>query len=184
MRRSGVRFSSRAPRSVAIARFSRDSTPVQKAGGPLTGHKLVHFRTPGTAAGSQCVRRPACRSTTAMGGARFHLPIVYRAADGPRCGTQPAGQLRRGHLTGSPACRRAPWTGLPMRRLGSESCNPTVDRWPYPSVSNSPLADKGLQSAFWCNTGWGERVTSFTAQPGQAGATWRKLPWVDLRRFS
>lgn len=80
MRRSGVRISSRAPKSVAIARVSSNSTPVQDLGGPLTGHKLVHFRTARSVAGTRCELRPTGRLR------------------GPRWVTQPARPLRRGHL--------------------------------------------------------------------------------------
>ena len=73
MSRSGVRFSSRAPKTVAIAPVSRNPTPVQATGGPLTGHKLVHFRTPGIAAGARCYLRPRTGRRQVVGGARFHL---------------------------------------------------------------------------------------------------------------
>jgi hypothetical protein len=86
MRRSGVRISSRAPKSLAIARVSREMTPIQKMGGPLTGHKLVHFRTPGIAAGARCELRPAHRAAEGLWVlARWTATTVSRAltANGP-----------------------------------------------------------------------------------------------------
>ena len=49
-------------------------------GGPLTGHKLVHFRTPGIAAGARCELRPAHRAAEGLWVlARWTATTVSRA---------------------------------------------------------------------------------------------------------